>query len=82
MHMMEFLGLHALDEELVAQQSTSDLVFHVNVQVQGDEVGVVAMEQVVAEAAQGETTYNSKNDLEETTNMFIDFKPRYLCKCP
>jgi hypothetical protein len=46
------LRLHALEEELVAQQSTSDQVFLVNGQVEGDEVGVIVVEQVVAQATQ------------------------------
>jgi hypothetical protein len=66
------LGLHALEEELVTQQSTSDQVFHVNGQVQGDEVGVAAVEQVVAQVAQAKETYNFDDDLEEMTNMLID----------
>jgi hypothetical protein len=57
---------------LVAQQSTSDHVFHVvDGQVQGDEVGVAIMEQV-ATTAQAETTYNYDDDLEEMTHLFID----------
>ncbi len=67
-----FLGLHDLEEELVAQQSTSDQVFHVNGQVQGDEVHVATVEQVVAQAAQAKATYIFEDDLEETTNMFTD----------
>jgi len=39
------LGLHASKEESVAQQSTSDQGFHVNGQVQGDEVGVTSLEK-------------------------------------
>ncbi len=66
------LGLHVLIEKLVAQQSTSDRVSLVNGQVQGDEVGVIAMEQVATQAAQVEATYNSYDDLEETTNILID----------
>ncbi len=61
-----------MEEELVAQQSTSDQVFLVNGQIQGDEVGVVTMEQVATQVAQAEATYNSNDDLEEMTNMFID----------
>jgi predicted Mrr-cat superfamily restriction endonuclease len=47
-------------------------VFLVNGQVQGDEVGVVTMEQVATQVAQAEATYNSNDDLEEMTNMLID----------
>jgi hypothetical protein len=67
-----FLGLYASKEALVTQQSTSDQGFHVDRQVQGDEVGVTTLEQVATQVAQAEATYNSNDDLEEMANMFID----------
>ncbi len=44
-------------------------MFHVNGQVQGNEISVVAVERVVTQV---ETTYNSDDDLEETTNMLTN----------
>jgi len=62
----DVLGMQALDEELVTQSSMSQQLFPVNMEIEGDEVGVAQVEQVTTEVAQAKTTYNSDDDLQET----------------
>ncbi len=58
--------MQALDEELVTQSSMSQQLFLVNMEIEGDEVGVAQVEQTTAKATQAKTTYNSNDDLQET----------------
>jgi hypothetical protein len=60
------IGMQALDEELVTQSSMSQQLFHANMEIEDDEVGVTQVEQVVATTTQAKATYNSNDDLQET----------------
>jgi hypothetical protein len=62
----DVLGMQALDEELVTQSSMSQQLFHVNMEIEGDEVGVTQVEQATTEAAQAEATNNLNDDLQKT----------------
>jgi hypothetical protein len=62
----DVLKMQALDEELVTQSSMSQQLFHANMEIEGDEIGVTQVEQAVVEATQVEATYNSNDDLQET----------------
>jgi hypothetical protein len=58
--------MQALDEELVTQFSMNQQLFHANMEIEGDEVGVTQVEQAGAKATQVKATYNSNDDLQET----------------
>jgi hypothetical protein len=81
MHEDEDLVLHMqdLEEELVAQSSMSEHMFHASTKIEGDKISVAKVQQAATEATQAEATYNFDDDLEETKTFTSNPQPMLTC---